>query len=282
MPLATSLYNNLSLYTLLYIPFISKLTKLRTFFNLYILQMYSYSSKSTYLVEYFFLAPKQFIRSRLNISTICDILLVTIDSSTFLSIASSEISLYTLATIQSPLFGFFSSIILVFLYYIGRSPLSNDIQKKSNTLSFTTSYTYFYTIASNLLSPSAFYNFAVKILYSTSFIIRGSINTIVYYSYSPLSSILTSSRGKNTNNSSSAYSILSFIVDLSRLVNSGILLNTKLLYRSKYFTAYYIFVLSIRKSSQYTFFCLQIVLQYSLVALFAYYSRLGNMRLIYY
>ena len=60
---------------------------------------------------------------------------------------------------------------------------------------------------------STFYDFTTKILYSTSSIIRGSINTIVYYSYSPLSSTLASSRGKNTDNSSSAYSNLSFIVD---------------------------------------------------------------------
>ena len=104
-------------------------------------------------------------------------------------------------------------------------------------------------MASNLLSPGAFYNFAVKILRSTSSIVRGGMATTARYGRGPLSSILTSSRGKNANNSSSAYLVLSFVVDPSLLVSGGILLNATLPLGSRYFATCQIFVLSTRKSS---------------------------------
>jgi hypothetical protein len=90
-------------------------------------------------------------------------------------------------------------------------------------------------MASNPSSPSAFYDFTTKIFHSTSSIVRRGIGTIVCCSYRPSSSIPTSKAGKNVDSSSSAYSVLLFVLDPSLFVNGGILSNAKVLLGSKYF-----------------------------------------------
>ena len=92
--------------------------------------------------------------------------------------------------------------------------------------------------AGSPLPPGAFYNFATKILLLTSFIIRRGINTAINYNYSLLSFIITGNRRKNPDISLSAYLILFLILDPFLLINSGILLNTRLLSGSKYLAAY--------------------------------------------
>jgi len=104
-------------------------------------------------------------------------------------------------------------------------------------------------MAGNPSSPGVFYNFAAKILYFTSSIVRGSIATTARYRRGPLSFILTDSGGKNINNSFSACFILFFVVDPSCLVNDNILSNIELPQGSRYFVVCYIFISSARKSS---------------------------------
>jgi hypothetical protein len=96
-------------------------------------------------------------------------------------------------------------------------------------LSFKTGYTCSYTVASSPLSPGAFHDFAAKILLSISCIIRGGIDTAVRWGRGPSSSILAGSGGMNADNSSSAWSILSLVLDPSLLVNCGTLSNAELL-----------------------------------------------------
>jgi hypothetical protein len=148
-------------------------------------------------------------------------------------------------------------MILAFLHYAGSSPLSNDVWKRSNILSFTAGHICFHTMAGSPSSPGAFHDFAIKILLSTSSIIRGGIGTGVRYGRDPSSSIIVGSGGKKADKSSSTYSILSLVLDPSLLVNGGILSNTKLPLGSKYLAACHIFVSSARKSSQYAFFYLR-------------------------
>lgn len=114
---------------------------------------------------------------------------------------------------------------------------SNDVWKRSNTLSFTTGHTCFHTMAGNPSSPGAFHDFAAQILRSTSSIVRGGMTTAARCGRGPSSSILTGSGGKNTDNSSSACSALSFVVDPSLLVSGGILSNAALPLGSRYFAA---------------------------------------------
>ena len=92
-------------------------------------------------------------------------------------------------------------------------------------------------MAGNPSSPGAFYDFAAKILRSTSSIVRGGRATAVRCERSPSSSIPVGSGGKNTDNSSSACLVLSFVVDPSLLVSGGILSNAALPLGSRYFAA---------------------------------------------
>jgi hypothetical protein len=65
--------------------------------------------------------------------------------------------------------------------------------------------------------------FSAKKFRSTSSIVNGGIDTAARCNRGPLSFILSGKEGKNTDNSFSACSVLSFVVDLSVLVSGGTL-----------------------------------------------------------
>lgn len=96
-----------------------------------------------------------------------------------------------------------------------------------HTLSFATAHTCFHVKAGNPSSPGAISDFTAKVIHPTS-IVRGGIDTAVRCGRGPSSSIFDDSGAKNADNSSSACSVLSFVVDPSLLVSGGILSNTEL------------------------------------------------------
>jgi hypothetical protein len=80
---------------------------------------------------------------------------------------------------------------------------------------FIASQICFYTIAGRPSFPTAFHGLAANIHRSTSSIMRVGVKTASLRSCTPSSLMLSGSGGKNVARSSTTYSVLSRVIDLS-------------------------------------------------------------------
>src|ERR1700722_21024900 len=105
----------------------SKLIKLRTFFDLHALYMHSWSTSNACSAERCFLAPKWLAGNRPKVSAAYETRSATTDSSIFPSVASRDIGLQAFAVVLLPLSGFLRGIIRACLHWVGRMPAASDV-----------------------------------------------------------------------------------------------------------------------------------------------------------